>query len=240
MPRSRRGFGGAADVKVRDAMTEAARLVTVSPEMTLKQVAELMLERRVSGVPVVDGDGRVVGVISEADVVRAETGGTGGQGMIARARAVADAAALSIPRTAGEAMSSPVVTITPDEPVMEAAHRIAERGVNRLPVVDGDGRLVGIVARADVLRAFARDDDEIADGVRNEVRRSLGLESESVQVAVAGGEVILSGEVETEANAKLAAFFATRVPGVVAVRSELRVRDAGETRGDSSQGSPTA
>ena len=209
-------------------MTDAARLVTVSPEMTLKAVAELMLERRVSGVPVVDADGHVVGVISEADVVRAETGGTGGEGMVARARAVADAAVLSIPRTAEAAMTAPAVTISPDASVMEAAHKIAERGVNRLPVVDEDGRLVGIIARADVLRAFARADEEIAEAVRREVQGSLGPASESVQVAVADGEVVLTGEVDTDTNAKLAAFFATRVPGVVAVRSELQARDAGE------------
>lgn len=208
---------------VRDVMTDAADLVTVPADATLKQVAELMLERRVSGLPVVDAEGRVLGVISEADVVSGETGGTGGQGMIARARALADPGALSIPRTAGEAMSSPAVTIGPDETVMEAAHRIAERGVNRLPVVDEDGKLVGIIARADVVRAFARTDDEIADAVRAEVRRSLGLDADAVQVAVTHGEVLLTGEVGTESNAKLAAFFAMRIPGVVAVRSELQV-----------------
>jgi CBS domain-containing protein len=214
-------------------MTEAARLVTVSPETTLKAVAGLMLERRVSGVPVVDGDGRVVGVISEADVVRGETGGTGGEGMIARARAVADAAALSIPRTAAEAMTSPAVTISPDATVMEAAHQIAERGVNRLPVVDEDGRLIGIIARADVLRAFARADDEIAEGIREEIQRTLGSDAgAAVQVAVDHGEVVLSGEVDTDTNARLAAFFATRVPGVVAVRSELTARDPGDARDD--------
>jgi CBS domain-containing protein len=143
--------------------------------------------------------------------------------MVARARAVADAAVLSIPRTAGAAMTAPAVTISPDASVMEAAHKIAERGVNRLPVVDEDGRLVGIIARADVVRAFARSDEAIADAVREEVERALGLASDAVQVAVSDGEVLLSGEVDTDANAKLAAFFAMRVPGVVAVRSELQV-----------------
>lgn len=208
---------------VRDAMTDAGRLVSVSPDATLKQVAELMVEHEISGLPVVDADGRVLGVISEADVIRGETGGTGGQGMIARARAIADPDSLSIPRTAGEAMSSPAVTIRDDETVVEAAHRIDERGVNRLPVVDEDGRLVGIIARADVVRAFARSDEAIADAVREEVERALGLASDAVQVAVSDGEVLLSGEVDTDANAKLAAFFAMRVPGVVAVRSELQV-----------------
>jgi len=216
-------------VIVRDAMTDAADLVTVPVDATLKRVAELMLERRVSGLPVVDADGRVLGVISEADVVSGETGGTGGQGMMARARALGDPGALSIPRTAGEAMSSPAVTIGPDETVMEAAHQIAARGVNRLPVVDEDGRLVGIIARADVVRAFARSDDEIADAVRAEVRRSLGHGADAVQVAVIDGEVLLSGEVGTESDAKLAAFFATRVPGVVAVRSELQVPGGGSS-----------
>lgn len=208
---------------VRDAMTDAGRLVSVSQDTTLKQVAELMVEHEISGLPVVDADGRVLGVISEADVIRGETGGTGGQGMIARARAIADPDSLSIPRTAGEAMSSPAVTIRDDETVVEAAHRIDERGVNRLPVVDEDGRLVGIIARADVVRAFARSDEAIADAVREEVERALGLASDAVQVAVSDGEVLLSGEVDTDANAKLAAFFAMRVPGVVAVRSELQV-----------------
>lgn len=227
------------DVKVRDAMTDAAGLVTVSSEASLKQVAELMLEHEVSGVPVVDADRRVLGVVSEADVVSEETGGTGGQGMLARARAFADPAVLAMSRTAGEAMTSPAVTIGPDESVMEAAHQIAERGVNRLPVVDEDGRLVGIIARADVLRAFARPDEEIAEAVREEVQRSLGLGSDAVQVTVADGEVLLSGEVDTEANAKLAAFFATRVPGVVTVRSELRAPEKGEDRGDAADGSAT-
>jgi CBS domain-containing protein len=232
--RARRS-GGDADVEVRDAMTEAARVVTVSPETPLKQVAELMLEHRISGLPVVDEERRVLGVISEADVVGGETGGTGETGMIARARAVADPGALAIPRTAGEAMGSPAVTIRPDETVMQAAHQIAERDVNRLPVVDEDGRLVGIIARADVVRAFARSDEQIEDAVRREVERSLGLGSDRLRVAVADGEVLLSGEVESDAKAKLAAFFATRVPGVVAVRSDLRVPPGEEDQGDSDE-----
>lgn len=215
-------------MNVRDAMTDAARVVTASPETTLKQVAELMVEHGISGLPVVDADLRVLGVISEADIVSGEAGGTGRQGVIARARAVANPAAVAIPRTTGEAMSSPPVTIRLDETVMRAAHRIVERGVNRLPVVDEDERLVGIITRADVVGAFARSDEEIADGVREGIQLFLGLGSETVQVAVADGEVLLSGEVDTDANAKLAAFFSSRVPGVVAVRSDLRAPDDGE------------
>lgn len=218
-------------MKVRDAMTDGARVVTVSAETPLKQVAELMLEHRISGLPVVDADGRVVGVVTEADFVSGETGGTGGQGMIARARALGDPEALAIARTAGEAMSSPAVTIGPDDTVMQAAHQIDERAVNRLPVVDEDERLVGIIARADVVRAFARSDEEIAESVRSEVQRSLGLGPDAVQVTVSGGEVLVSGEVDTDAIAQLVAFFATRVPGVISVRSDLRVAGGGDEQG---------
>lgn len=208
-------------------MTGEAQTVTVSPETPLKVVAEQMLEHEVSGVPVVDTGGRVLGVVSEADFVLGETGGTGGEGMIARARAIASPETLAIPRTAGEAMTSPAVTVGPDETVMHAAGLIAERGVNRLPVVDEDDRLVGIIARADIVRAFARSDEQIADEIRRDLERILGLGPDRVQVAVTHGEVHLSGEADTDTNAKLAAFFATRVVGVVAVRSDLQAPDDG-------------
>ena len=208
-------------MNVREAMTDGDRLVTVSPETPLRQVAELMMEHGISGLPVVDADRRVL-VVSEADIVRGEAAGTGRQGMIARAQAFADPAAVAIPRTAGEAMSSPAVTIRPDETVMQAAHRIAGTGVNRLPVVDEDGRLVGIITRADLVRAFARSDEEIAEAVRETVQRLVASGSETVQVSVADGEVSLSGEVDSDANASLVAFFTSRLPGVVSVRSDLR------------------
>ncbi len=207
-------------------MTDGARTITASPETALKEVADLMVEHRVSGLPVVDAGGRVLGVVSEADVVVGETGGSGSGGMIARARALAEPASVAIPRTAGETMSSPAVTVGPDDTVMRAAALIVDRGVNRLPVVDEDGRLVGIIARADVVRSFARSDEEIAREVRESIERILGLGRDTVQVSVAGGEVLLSGQADTEVNAKLAAFFATRVPGVVTVRSDLQAPDS--------------
>ena len=218
------------DVIVGEMMTDADRVVTVSPTTTLKRVAELMVEHAISGLPVVDADRRVLGVVSEGDIVTGEAAGTGGEAMIARARALADPSAVAIPRTAGEAMTAPAVTITPHESMVAAAHRIADRGVNRLPVVDEDGKLVGIVARADIVAVFARPDDEIADGVREVLARSLGLAPGAVQVAVVGGEVRLAGAVESDTDAKLAAFFASRVPGVINVRSDVEAPDdAGAT-----------
>jgi CBS domain-containing protein len=123
-------------------------------------------------------------------------------------------------------MSAPAVTITPNESMVAAAHRIADRGVNRLPVVDEDGRLVGIVARADIVAVFARPDDDVANRVRDVLDRSLGLGPDAVQVAVAGGEVLISGAVDS-ATAKLAAFFASRVPGVIDVQFGVQAPDDG-------------
>jgi CBS domain-containing protein len=212
------------DVDVRDVMTAVPRVVSVSPETTLRGVADLMVEHRVSGLPVVDHDCRVLGVVTEGDIIREETAGGGTQGMVARAQALGDTSFVAIARTAGEAMTAPAVTVGADERLARAIHLIAEREVNRLPVVDLGGRLVGLIARADVVRAFARADEDIAAGVRAELESVLGLGPDSVQVAVSGGDVALSGEVDTETTAKLVAFFASVFPGVVSVRSDLAVR----------------
>ena len=91
-----------------------------------------------------------------------------------------------------------------------------EEGVNRLPVVDDEERLIGIVTRADLVRAFVRSDAEIEQEIREDViRRTLWLEPDTIQVEVADGEVRLSGEVETKTDAELIPTFVQRVPGVV-------------------------
>jgi CBS domain-containing protein len=208
-------------------MTAEPAVVSVPPEATLKQVAELLVEHHISGVPVVDADRRVLGVVSEADIVASETAGTGRSGVLARAQALAGKrSGVATPRTAGEAMTSPAVTIRSDRTIMEAAHVIADRGVNRLPVVDEDGRLVGMVTRADVVRAFVRPDEEIARDLREGVvQRLVGPGAGSVDVTVTDGEVALTGEVDTATTARLVEYLAARAPGVVALRSELRARD---------------
>jgi CBS domain-containing protein len=214
-------------VKLREVMTGEPDVVSVPREATLKQVAELMVEHHISGVPVVDADRRVVGVVSEADIVRSETAGTGREGVLARARALAGhRAGVSMPRTAGEAMTSPAVTIGADQTVMEAAHAIADRGVNRLPVVDENGQLVGMLTRADVVRAFVRSDEEIAEELREGVvQRLVGPGAGAVEVTVTDGEVLLTGEVDTTTTARLLEYLGSRAPGVVSLRSELRTAD---------------
>jgi predicted transcriptional regulator len=123
-------------------------------------------------------------------------------------------------------MTSPPLTIGAGRPVREAATRMLEDGVNRLPVVDADGRLVGIVTRADLVRAFTRTDEAIRREIADDVlRRTLWIDDPgAVSVTVEEGEVTLAGTVATAADAELLPRFVERVPGVVRVTSTLRAR----------------
>jgi predicted transcriptional regulator len=118
-------------------------------------------------------------------------------------------------------MTSPALTIEPCRPVAEAAKLMVEKGINRLPVVSG-GRLVGIVTRADLVRAFHRPDEEIEHEISDDVLLStLWIDPGRVSISVSNGEVSLSGEVETRTQAELVEAYVRRVPGVVDVHSEL-------------------
>jgi CBS domain-containing protein len=127
-------------------------------------------------------------------------------------------------------MSAPAVTIGPGRLVHEAAALMIAESVNRLPVVE-DGKLVGILTRADVVRAFTRTDAEIAEEIREEIlKRTLWLEPAAVSMEVVEGAVRLEGEVETEADAELLPVFVARVPGVVSVQTNLRARATAHSR----------
>jgi CBS domain-containing protein len=208
-------------MKVEDLMTRD--VITVAPESLLKAVAETLARHRISGVPVVD-DGRVLGVVSEADILQKEAveQGPGGLGrLLGRTRSNVKKAA----RTAVEAMTSPALTVLPQRDVAQAARLLVQRGINRLPVVAEDGRLVGIVTRADLVRAFVRSDEEVARELREDVVvGTLWMDAKELDIRVKDGEVTLSGEVDQKADAELLEPFAARVPGVVCVRSELRWR----------------
>ena len=216
-------------MKIRQLMSRD--VVTVTTGTTLKEVARVLTRHDISGVPVVDADGAVVGIVSEADVLMKERGPQGrptgrfawfGDGRDLAADAKVDA------RTAGEAMTSPALTIGPERPASAAARLMVERRINRLPVVK-DGRLVGIVTRADLVRAFTRPDDELAREIRADVvERALWLSRDQVDVTVVDGEVALAGSVETRVDAEVLELLTARVPGVVAVSSRVRWRTDGE------------
>jgi predicted transcriptional regulator len=121
-------------------------------------------------------------------------------------------------------MTMPPVTIAANRTVAEAATMMLERGVNRLPVVDADGRLVGLVTRSDIVRAFARSDEEIERELREETfGADLWLDASRFEIEVTGGEVRISGEVETEADAEVVRRAVALVPGVVSVDARLAV-----------------
>lgn len=207
-------------MKIEDVMTREPKAVT--EETPLKEAARVLAEAGISGLPVTDEAGRVVGVVSEADIIGKEAGAPHERSLLARLLPGGESPKLEA-RTAGEAMTSPAITITADREVAEAARAMTQRSVNRLPVVDAEGKLVGIVTRADLVRAFLRPDAEIERELQEDVvAHKLWIDPRSLQITVENGEVMLRGKVDTKADAELLEYFATRVPGVVSVHSTLR------------------
>jgi CBS domain-containing protein len=207
-------------MKVRDAMTET--VFTVTPEVPLKTVARRMLEYGVSGMPVVD-DGVVVGVVSETDILFKERTAPDRNGLVDWLIHYGEDPPLAKleARTAGEAMTTPAVTIGPQRSVSDAATLMLDLGIDRLPVVDA-GQLVGIITRTNLVRAFARTDREIAEEIRDAgLLRRLWVDPAHVQVTVADGNVVLAGTVDTPKSVAALVAFAERTPGVVSVESRL-------------------
>lgn len=210
-------------MKVCDLMT--SEVATVTPTMSLRDAAALLAAKGISGVPVLNTASEVVGVLSEADIV-VKAGGE-----VARNRLLGwllksdlDLDAKIRAETVGDAMTAPPVTISPKRPVDEAARLMVAENVNRLPVVD-KGKLVGIVTRADIVRAFTRSDAELVDEIRGDIlRRTFWLEPGRVTVNVGDGHVTLRGEVETETDQELLPHFVARVPGVISVEADLSCR----------------
>jgi CBS domain-containing protein len=211
-------------LKVRDVM--ASSVVTVDRATPLKDVAGLLVDRRISGVPVLESDGTVAGVVSEADLLVKEQGPDAirhrrmarnfGDSSEARAQ-LAKLAAV----TAGEAMTAPAVTIGSARPISEAAALMTSRKVNRLPVVD-DGRLVGIVTRADLVRAYVRSDHELTETIRDEVLlRILWLDPASFTVTVSDGVASIRGHVQRKSTAEMIVPTVSMVPGIIDVRADV-------------------
>jgi CBS domain-containing protein len=216
-------------LKVDDVMTR--RVATVQVGAPFKDVARLLAERKISAVPVLDNDGKLVGVVSEADLLRKEqyhedampTRRRFGsrRERVFRAKARGD--------FAGDVMTTPAITVGPEASVVEAAKVMIERNVKRLPVVDFDGCLVGIVSRADLLWVFLRPDDEIAEEIRTEVFARVLLQEPTYTVTVNNGIVMLSGRLDRRSAVEIAERLVCAVDGVVDVVNGLtyRVDDSG-------------
>ena len=198
-------------------------VVTVPPEATVQEVARRLVANRISGMPVCDQDGAVLGVVSEADILRKEEGYSSElprpvawlvrrlDGELRKVEA----------RTAAEAMTSPALTVRPTQQAADVARIMVEHRINRVPVVAG-GKLVGIVSRADLVRAFTRTDEELEREIRDDVLlRTMLLVPEDFEVTVRGGRVAITGRVQSEDDVAILVRCVERVPGVVHVDARL-------------------
>ncbi len=194
-------------MRVVDLMT--TDVITVLPETAIKDAARLMFRNRVSGLPVCDGAGIVVGIITEADFLRLEV-----------AREEAD---IPTPvETVGQVMNPNVVTIGSDQRIGDAARTMVVHDVNRLPVVDDGGRVLGIISRLDVVAVFTRPDDIIEDEIREDVlRRVLFIDPDDITVSVANGVVRFQGQIGTRNESSLLEELARRLDGVIRVDNQL-------------------
>ena len=207
--------------RVRDVMTQ--EVVTVNEHASFKDVAMLIAERRVSAVPVLDREGRVLGVVSEADLVLKEEypeGPPEGRMFQGRRRRIAQAKAAG--DTAAELMTAPAVTIGPDASVAEAARLLHRHGIKRLPVVDPAGPLLGIVSRADLLKVFLRSDPDIAREIRQQVlMRAMWMNPGTVAIDVCDGVVTLTGQLERRSLIPITVSLVRGLDGVVDVVDRL-------------------
>ncbi|WP_460072845.1 CBS domain-containing protein [Streptomyces sp. YKOK-I1] len=204
---------------VSDVMTRA--VVAVGRDAPFKEIVRLMERWKVSALPVLEGEGRVIGVVSEADLLPKEEFRDDDPDRFTQRRRLSDLAKAGA-LTAEELMSSPAVTVHGTTTLAEAARIMARREVKRLPVIDAEGRLEGVVSRSDLLKVFLRDDEDLTEEVRREVvDRLLPLPADHIRVEVREGVVTLTGWVDGAELIPVAERLARAVEGIVDVRCHL-------------------
>lgn len=206
----------AADVMTRD-------VVTVTPDTPVKTIGELLRRHQISGLPVLDSAGAMVGIVTEADLLLGSEVGSGERfepltaprrERMERSKARAE--------TAAGAMTSPAVVITEDAPLAAAARRMRKHGVRRLPVVDDQGRLIGILSRRDILSALARPDEDIhRDVVDGVIEAWMWLSPTDLEVLVRDGIVSIKGTFDRRSEIEIAEHLVEGLDGVVAVHSSM-------------------
>jgi CBS domain-containing protein len=217
---------------VSDVMTHT--VAAVGRRATFKEIVQLLLDWKVSALPVLEGEGRVVGVVSEADLLPKEEFRDSDPDRYTQLRRLSDLAKAGA-ITAEEVMTSPALTTRPDATLAQAARTMAHAKVKRLPVVNEPGMLEGIVSRADLLKVFLRSGDEIAEEVRREVVAHLfPAPGSALRGQVRHGVVKLAGRVRDTSLIPIAARLVRAVEGVVDVDFELEGRsDTPDTGGSS-------
>jgi CBS-domain-containing membrane protein len=206
---------------VRDVMT--VTVVTVAPGLGYKQIADLLIDMGISAAPVVGDDRRLLGVVSEADLLhKVEFNGADVHAGLFERRRARLAKEKATGETAAQLMTSPAITVPATATLTTAAQLMERHDVKRLPVLDDDGNLVGIVARRDLLRRFVRTDEQIRTDVIDGVLRGvLWLDPIEVDVAVADGHVRLGGKVDRRSTAQFTARLVRALDGVVGITDEL-------------------
>lgn len=209
--------------RVDDVMTRAT--VAVGRNALFKDIVERMDQWKVSALPVLEGDGRVIGVISEADLLPKEEFRDSDPDRSTQMRRLPDLAKAGAVR-AEELMSTPAVTVHADATLAEAARIMALRHVKRLPVVSSEGVLEGVVSRGDLLKVFLRPDNDLADEIRRDIVDVLfPVPVEPIHVMVTDGIATLTGRVGDPARIPLAARSVRGVEGVVGVECRLTAAD---------------
>ncbi|MFJ8112009.1 CBS domain-containing protein [Streptomyces sp. NPDC096132] len=208
---------------VSDLMTTP--VVKANRDTGFKELAKLLAECDITAVPVVDDEERVVGVVSEADLLRKEAAQLDPAGLLPVLHPGPSARAKAEATTAEGLMNSPAVTARPQWTAVEAAQVMERHHVKRLPVVDEADRLIGVISRADLLRVFLRGDSAIREEISGEILlRSFGITPGTITVRVVDGRVSLKGTVERKSLIPVVVRLCQGVDGVVGVSAELRHR----------------
>jgi CBS domain-containing protein len=220
-------------MKVYEIMTH--QVITARPDMSIREAAELMATHGVSGLPVVDERGAVVGILSEGDLIlrqKPRVARPWWRGFFQNGERMAREYQKAMGTTVGEVMTRAVVCVSPDLPIESAALILAERQIRRLPVVS-EGRLVGIVSRGDLVKALARapapgagaaTDAELVAEMRRRMAAEPWASRYGVVVQAEGGILRLWGLTDTEAEKAALETMARAIPGVTGVDSHLVVR----------------
>jgi len=202
---------------IGDVMT--TDVVPVTKDTPFKDVVELLARRHISGAPVTDADGVVIGVVSETDLLPKRARPAWRPWRLRLRTARVDKGLL-----AADLLTAPAITVRADENVAAAARLVLRHGIKRIPVVDDNGRLVGIVSPRDLLRAFLRPDTLLAAEINEQVfRHGLGMvvTPATVTVDVQDGVVTLGGQVDRKSQIPVAVTLTAQVDGVVDVVDNL-------------------
>jgi CBS-domain-containing membrane protein len=210
-------------IRVRDVMT--TKVVTVTPNANFKSIARLLERHRINLIPVIDEEHRVVGVVSEADLLAKVEWQGRRPGRIERWLLLEDELRKAEGTLASQVMTREVATTRLEATVNDVARLMMVSHLKALPVVDEDNRLIGIVSRTDLLKSFVRDDAAIhREVVEDVLHGALAVEPEAVAVVVKDGAVNLKGEVESRGLRDMITSLVGAVPGVVSVFNTIDYR----------------